>query len=491
MSGLAIVGALALGAPVGASDAVAASPIAMAAGAGRDAAQTSTIATPPPPDPASPPRRPQPMFNRWQEDWSVLADPRAPREPLDELKYIPFGAGGRLDWLTLGAQLRERFESNHAPSFGVNPGQGDDYLISRFEAFADAHAGPLQAFVELQSDWAADKRDISPVDADNLDLEQAFVALVEPVDGGVLKLRAGRQQFAFDLQRFVAARDGPNVRQSFDALWGDYEIGPWRVIGYYSQPVANFNVHPFDDSSSRRNQFYGLRIERHVLGDQELSAYWSRLTNGSARYPTVKGAEQRDVWDVRFAGRMGALDWDIEAMGQTGSVGPDRIAAWAFGGRTGYTFGGTSWSPRVGLQVDAASGGHNGADHTLGAFNPLFPNGYYLTLAGYTGYVNFIHVKPSITVTPFTPVTLMVAVAGQWRETTADAVYTQPNIAVARTAGRGDAWTGAYLQARMDWKMSEHVTSAVEAVHFAIGETIRQAGGHDADYLGMELKYAW
>jgi succinate dehydrogenase / fumarate reductase, flavoprotein subunit len=23
------------------------------------------------------------MFNRWEEDWSVLADPRVPREPLD------------------------------------------------------------------------------------------------------------------------------------------------------------------------------------------------------------------------------------------------------------------------------------------------------------------------------------------------------------------------------------------------------------------------
>jgi hypothetical protein len=31
----------------------------------------------------STPQRPAIMFNRWQEDWSVLADPRVPREPFD------------------------------------------------------------------------------------------------------------------------------------------------------------------------------------------------------------------------------------------------------------------------------------------------------------------------------------------------------------------------------------------------------------------------
>ena len=54
-----------------------------------------------------------------------------------------------------------------------------------------------------------------------LDIEQGFVALVEPVADGTLKVRLGRQQMGFDLQRFVAVRDGPNLRQSFDAAWVD------------------------------------------------------------------------------------------------------------------------------------------------------------------------------------------------------------------------------------------------------------------------------
>ncbi|RQZ32770.1 alginate export family protein, partial [Burkholderia sp. Bp9099] len=36
-------------------------------------------------------KRPAVLFNRWQEDWSVLANPCVPRKPLDGLKYIPLG----------------------------------------------------------------------------------------------------------------------------------------------------------------------------------------------------------------------------------------------------------------------------------------------------------------------------------------------------------------------------------------------------------------
>jgi hypothetical protein len=434
--------------------------------------------------------RPAILYNRWQEDWSVLADPALRTDPLDGLKYIPLAEAEQKVWLTLGGGVRERVEANNAPLFGTTPGRADAYDISRMEAFADLHAGPLQTFVELQSDFAPDKRYLTPADSDRLDIEQAFVALVTPTDLGTFKVRLGRQQFAFDLQRFVSARDGPNVRQSFDAVWGDYEGGPWRLIGYWSQPVVNRDDKPFDDYSSGHNQFYGLRIERHVLGTNELSAYWSRFTNDAASFLDAKGHEQRDVWDVRFAGKRGPVDWDTEVMDQTGHVADDQIRAWALGSRAGFTFA-SAWTPRLGLQFDAASGDRRPGDGVIGTFNPLFPNGNYVTLAGYTGYVNFVHLKPSVTVRPIAALTLMLAGAAQWRMTTADAVYTQPNIPVPRTAGVGGRWTGAYGQVRADWQATPHLSLAVEAVRFTIGETLRQAGGHDANYLGTEIKYGW
>ena len=441
-------------------------------------------------DGSAPPARPQIQFNRWQEDWSVLADPRTPREPLDSLKYIPLDQDPKT-YLSFGVDERVRYESNDAPGFGTGSNRKDDYVIQRTEVDADLRVGPVQTFVQLQSDFAPGKARLTPVDQDRLDLEQGFVAAVEPVGDGILKVRVGRQQFAFDLQRFVSVRDGPNVRQSYDAAWLDYELPRWRFIGYLSQPVVNRDLRAFDDYSSGRLTFSGLRVERKVFGSDELSAYWSRFTQDAVTYAAVKGDERRDVFDGRFAGAAQGLDWDFEAMGQVGAFAGQTISAWAFGTRTGYTLAQAPWQPRLGLQFDGASGDADPRDHTLGTFNPLFPNGYYVTLSGYTGYVNFVHLKPSITLHPLTRLTAMLAMAGQWRQTTHDAVYTQPNVPVAGTAGRPGRYTGTYGQLRLDYVFNPHLTGAVEAVHFAVGDVIRQAGGHDGDYLGVELKFGW
>src|SRR6516162_7961508 len=83
----------------------------------------------------------------------------------------------------------------------------------------------------------------------------------------------------------------------------------------------------------------------------------------------------------------------------------------------------------------------------------------------------------------------IAAVAPQWRETTADAVYVIPNIPVPHTAGSAGLWTGAYGQIRAEYAFNSHLSGAIEAVYFGVGGTIRRAGGHDSDYVGVELNF--
>jgi hypothetical protein len=135
--------------------------------------------------------------------------------------------------------------------------------------------------------------------------------------------------------------------------------------------------------------------------------------------------------DVRYTGNLSGFDWDVEAMRQGGNVGPKEVRAWAIGSLAGYTFASMPWQPRLGFQFDAASGANDPHGNVIGTFNPLLPNGYYLTLSGYEGYANLIHLKPSVTVRPNEKLRVMAAVGARWRETTQDAVYTIPDIPVA------------------------------------------------------------
>ncbi len=436
--------------------------------------------------------RPAIKMNRWQEEWSALQDPALRTEPLDGLKYIALSDVDRAKFLSLGLTLRERFEFNDAPALGTANTKRDSYVLERLQLHADLHLDRnWRIFTQLEDDRAFEKSVRSSADQDRVDLRLAFAEYTNRFPAGTLKARVGRQDFAFDIQRFVSSRDGPNVRQSFDAVWADWETPDWRFIAFVSEPVQYKDGHDFDDSSNGTFRFHTLRIERHVLGDNELSAYWSLYERTSAHYGDAAGYERRNVYDARFAGRTEEVDWDAEAMVQAGRVGASTIRAWNVGARTGYTVSELAWQPRVGLQFDAASGDRRHGDRVEGTFNPLFPNGYYFTLASYTGDTNLLQLKPSMTLRPTRGLSIVGAAGFLWREATADAVYLQPNTPIAGTAGITHRWTGGYTQLRVEYSVDRHIGTALEAVGYKVGDTVRNAGGRDSTYLGAEFKYSW
>ena len=55
----------------------------------------------------------------------------------------------------------------------------------------------------------------------------------------------------------------------------------------------------------------------------------------------------------------------------------------------------------------------------------------------------------------------------------------------------GDRWTGVYSQFRVEHAFNANRSGALEAVRHAVGDTIREAGGHDSTYPGLELKFRW
>lgn len=422
------------------------------------------------------PKRPVPQQNRAAEDWSVLADPTLRTEPLDGLKYLGLGKEA---FLSLGLTLRERAESIDAPLFGAKGKTEDAYDLQRLQVHADLHPGAhWNLFVQVEDVRAFGKDAIGPSDVNYLDLRQAFVKYEHEAGPGTFKLRVGRQELSFDLQRFISLRDGPNVQQGFDGVWAAWDAAPWKVLALASLPVEYAHAHYFDDSSSFDDRLGLLRIE-HKLGQRTAaSAYYARYD---------RNGEKRDIFDARFVGVGRGFDWDAEGMVQTGHIGAVKIRAWATGARGGYTLGAT----RFGIQLDSASGDRDANDGTSGTFTPLFPNGYYFTLASYTGYSNLIHVKPVLTQHLTRDLTAMASWGLQWRETTADAIYLHPLVALPGSAGVGGAWTGSYLQLRSEYAVGPMLVLSAEFVHYQAGAVIRAAGGANSDYTGVEAKLSF
>ena len=458
-------------------------------GCGHAAPAATLPAAPAPGEVTSP--RPAIGFYRWQEDWSALAEPNSRTGAGDGLKYLPISGVDPARYLSVGVTLRERFESNDAAPFGNRGAARESYLLHRLELHLDAHLSDrVRLFVQLENALAPGRAHAGPADANQADLRLAFLDSDGRLWGGAYQVRVGRQEIAFDLQRFVSVRDGPNLRQAYNAIWANYERGVWRLSGFYSQPVQYRNDAPFDDFGSHRLSYGGVRLHRRLPGHTELSLTFSQYRHDDAHFPAGSGRERRHQWNVRYVGAVSGFDWDIETMSQQGRLGAKSVHAWAAGSLAGYTFSTTPWQPRVGLQLDAASGDRDLADRRVGTFNPLFPNGAYLTLAGYTGYTNFIHLKPTLTLVPAEGIKVWAAIGELWRQTTGDAVYAQPrlpfpirpaNRAAALAATASCEWTGvsAAVSPRR-WKPFTSMSPRPSAVPVVTMWTIwvpRSAGG--------------
>src|SRR5207253_6982176 len=128
----------------------------------------------------------------------------------------------KTQWLSLGGELRERFEYYSAPNFGIQGEPANGYFLHRLLLHADLHLGDsARAFVQIASNLSSGKDNAAPPYVDEVDVQQAFIDLRLPiaVETGIDPVvRIGRQEMAFGSQRIIAVRDAPNVRRNYDGF---------------------------------------------------------------------------------------------------------------------------------------------------------------------------------------------------------------------------------------------------------------------------------
>src|SRR3954471_8343943 len=121
-------------------------------------------------------------IERWDEDYSTLANPAYRTDPFDPLKYVPLGWDEA--YLSLGGQARYRFDYFNNLNFGRGPQDEDGFHLVRLLGHADVHLGRnARGFVELTGSML-DGRVGGPRvgDTDEFDFQQAFVDLRSDID---------------------------------------------------------------------------------------------------------------------------------------------------------------------------------------------------------------------------------------------------------------------------------------------------------------------
>src|SRR5262249_34339635 len=133
-------------------------------------------------------------------------------------KYIALNPDDPASYLSLGGELRERYEHYTHPGFGVpHQPQYDDYVIQRITLHADLHANDyLRVFVQgISGLQFGGTRDKAPTNQNPVDLQQGFLDLRLHAgaagDSSYLVVRGGRFEMSYGAGRLVATRAGPNI----------------------------------------------------------------------------------------------------------------------------------------------------------------------------------------------------------------------------------------------------------------------------------------
>lgn len=416
-------------------------------------------------------------IERYQEDWSSLANPslRSGRWP-EPFKYIALDEDGSV-YVTTGIEVRWRYEGFQSVNWGAS---GDDgYLWHRVMPYVDLHAGGLQIFAQsIFSDIYGTDRPPSPVDTTGADILQAFVGYnTDVTDGTTLSFSGGRKLFSLGAGRFIDNRYGPNILQAFDGVDATLSNELGKITMLYFHPVDSLPG-DFDDRPSRQKVLWGAygTLDLNASGSTGIDLFYLGLRDRGAIVDQGAGREMVHTFGSRFFGDTGTVYWNVEAAVQTGTFADNTIAAWAVGGELRYRWTDIPLAPEAGLAINIISGDKNPNDQRLNTFDPLFPKGKFFGELSPIGPRNLIHMLQSIAVHPHDDVTISLSASAYWRESTDDGIYAMSGN-LLRSGKESDArYIGKQLELAVSWQATPELNLSASASIFDAGRFIRETG---------------
>ena len=430
---------------------------------------------------------------RHDESYEYLRDPSRRADYLDAIKFIPLNTNQ--DWyLTLGGEIRERYEYYHNSLWGRGPQDDDGYLLQRYMMHVDAHfSDSFRIFTQFKS-GLEDGRNGGPrpTDRDTFDLHQAFLDVrVSWADSDSLTLRLGLQELGYGSSRLVSIREEPNVRRSFDGAKAILKIGGWQVDAFAVKP-ARTKTGVFDDDPDPAQNVWGFYAVTPVswLPGGNVDLYYLGLDRKNASFDQGTANELRHSLGTRVWGHKSGWDYNLEFVYQFGRFGSGDIQAWTAASDAGFTFENAPLKPRLGLKANVTSGDDNPKNPNLQTFNPLFPRGAYFGEPALIGPANHIDVHPSLDLELCRNLTLDLNWDCFWRESTREGIY-GPAVNLIQSGQTSDArYVGHQAEAMLEWRIDRHFTLTADYAHFFAGDFLKKTTpGKDVDYFSAWVTF--
>ncbi|MCZ7635883.1 MAG: alginate export family protein [Verrucomicrobia bacterium] len=422
----------------------------------------------------------------------------APKPWHSAVKDIEVGPG-KLDF---GLNVRSRYE--HLDNFNIlhyGAAEDDDVLLLRTRLSADYRlSAQAHTFVEFQdarywlSKLTLEDFGRSSSYYDEFDLRQAYFEW-QRIGASPLGVKLGRQIMSYGDRRVFAPAEWGNVGN----YWWDgaklcYDTDAIQVDAFYAQRVLsepkdwNLDHWPYHVAAIYARL---RRLPVALDGFYVLKHDWSGNLHGE----TGTGNETRHTFGL-LSERPAGQGWDYGcfAAGQLGEYGRDAIRAFGVIGRGGYTFP-AAWKPRVGLEVNYASGDHDPDDGVAGTFDGIFgamdlPYGWMNVVS----WKNLEDYALTVSVQPAKPLRLGVEYHGFRLAQARDAWYWVNGRPERRDAtGHAGQELGQEVDVIGRWQVNKGIELLVGYARFFAGAFVRSTPGdsQDANWAFAQLTYTF
>jgi hypothetical protein len=381
------------------------------------------------------------------------------------------------EWLQLSGEYRIRAEGYTGGSY--TPAKDEGYLLSRFQLNMDIRVSWFRFFAQMQDARVLGNNDIPDAVPyqDSFDLRQAFVQLGD-VDHGHLAVRAGRQELNFGDQHILGSAPWLNTPRSFDAVRASVDYGNFRLDAF-SASVVN----PIDgtfDHHKAGDDLHGLwGTIRHAIPGSTIEPYF--LWHLGSGLTTEEGSPARrsaKTIALRFSGKPAShLDYSLNLLRQFGSVGADRISAYAMNYDAGYKWSQTSIKPRLYGGYAFASGDKNPHDGVSNTFDQIYPSNHALYgLVDLFGWRNLRDFKVGLEAAPAKKVTIRGAFHDLHLANAHDGLYNGlGNLVVRKSDGSAGTHLGQELEGSGAYGFTRYFGAEIGYGHLFPGEFIQKA----------------